>query len=222
MARQRMVKPEFFDSESLGACTIAARLAFIGLWVTGDDYGNQKAQASRLKLKIFPYDTMTDDEFIGLLVELEETGCIKGYVIDGVRYITVPNFDTYQTVRKPTKSGIPKPPENVVNQRRTTVLKEWKAGVKLDEYDTSTPLVRHQYDTSNAKRKKEGKKEVVVLQQQLPKEIASIDADADKAASLSAIRCPKCGSAMTKTGQRRPGTDNFIWRCSECFEEISL
>ena len=40
MSRQRMVKPEFFDSESLAKCSMAARLAFIGLWVEADDFGH--------------------------------------------------------------------------------------------------------------------------------------------------------------------------------------
>lgn len=220
MSRQRMVKPEFFESESLGACSIRARLAFIGLWVTGDDYGNQKAQASRLKLKIFPYDSMTDDEFIGLLVELEEVGCIKGYIVDGERYITVPNFDTYQTVRKPTKSNIPEPPKSVLKQRRTTVIRDWKNGVPIDEYDTSTSLVTHQYDTSNAKeRKNEGRKRT--LKSSLSNEYAPTDADAVRTASLVAIRCPQCGSQMERTGLRRSGTDRHIWRCTQCHEEVA-
>ena len=217
-----MVKPEFFESESLGACSIMARLAFIGLWVTGDDYGRQKAQASRLKLKIFPYDTMTDDEFIGLLVELEDVGCIKGYIVDGERYICVPNFDTYQTVRKPSKSNIPEPSETVLKQRRTTVIRDWKNGVKIEEYDTSTSLVRHQYATSNPKeRSKEGRERSLKTSLSQRKENAPIDADAVRTASLVAYKCPQCGVDMERTGLRRPGTESHIWRCPQCGEEIT-
>lgn len=207
-----MVKPEFFDSESLGACSIQARLAFIGLWVTGDDYGNQKAQASRLKMKIFPYDTMTDDEFIGFLCELEETGCIKGYIVDGERYINVPNFSTYQTVRKPSKTSIPAPPKSVEKQRRTTVIHEWRnGGAMVTEYDGSTTPVRHQYDTSNPKeRKKEGSNSVFT--HTIANEYEQAGAVAGKPAPAPA-RCLLCGDELTRTGMKDP---NEYWFCSTC------
>lgn len=212
MARQRMVKPEFFDSESLGACSVAARLAFIGLWVMGDDYGNQKMQVSRLKTKIFPYDSMTDGDFVDLLCELEEVGCIKGYTVDGDRYITVPNFQTYQTVRKPSKSSIPEPPKSVSRQRQTKAVREWRTGTSpVAEHDGTTAPVTHQYGTSDA-QKKEVKKEVVVLQQQLPKEGAAADAAADGTAPPSAPCCPLCGTALERTGMPDPDW----WWCGNC------
>ena len=213
MARQRMVKPEFFDSESLGACSVAARLAFIGLWVMGDDYGNQKMQVSRLKMKVFPYDSMTDDDFMGLLCELEETGCIKGYTVDGERYITVPNFQTYQTVRKPSKSSIPEPPKSVSKQRQTKAIREWRTGASpVAEYDGTTTLVQHQLHTSDTERKKEGKKEVVVLQQQLPKEGAAVGAAVVETTPPSAPCCPLCGTALERTGMPDPD----FWWCPHC------
>ena len=49
MPRQRMVKPDFFDSGSLAECSRSARLAFIGLWVMGDDNGNVKFSVRKLK-----------------------------------------------------------------------------------------------------------------------------------------------------------------------------
>lgn len=207
-----MVKPEFFDSESIGACSIQARLTFIGLWVTGDDYGNQKAQLSRLKLKIFPYDNMTEGEFLGYLCELEEVGCIKGYEIDGERFITVPNFGTYQTVRKPSKSSIPEPPKETQKARKTTVIRRWKTGAQNVENDTSTPLVRHQCATSNAKeRKKEGRNRDI-LNISIPNEVgATSGADVDNSTPLAA-QCPQCGSSLTRTGMPNPD----YWFCDGC------
>lgn len=206
-----MVKPEFFDSESLGACSIQARLAFIGLWVTGDDYGNQKAQLSRLKMKIFPYDTMTESEFLGYLCELEDVGCIKGYVIDGERYITVPNFSTYQTVRKPSKSSIPEPPKETQKARKTKVFREWKTGAKPVENNTSTSLVRHQCATSDPKeRKKEGSNRV--LTHSIANEYEQAGAVAGKPAPAPA-RCLLCGDELTRTGMKNPAE---FWFCSTC------
>ena len=225
MPRQRMIKPEFFDSESLALCSIEARLVFIGLWVMGDDYGNQKAQLSRLQLRIFPYDKMDPDRFMDLLCELEETGCIKGYEIDGDRYITVPNFTTYQTVRKPSKSSVPEPPKSTVKSKCTNVIRKWRtSGVPVThQYGSETP-VTHSDDTSVPERKKEGKKEVVVLQQQLPKgESASDGAAVADATPPSAPRCPKCGSGTIGTNSSKPTADGGkrrLYTCPDCYEEV--
>lgn len=141
VARQRMVKPEFFDSESLAECSIPARLAFIGLWVQSDDYGRIKAQYNRLKARIFPFDKMTVARFVGLLQELEAVGCIQGYEVDGEQYISIPNFSFYQYIKKPSGSLLPEYQEQY-----------------------STPLVPHQYPTSTVpvepKRKEKNRKEM--------------------------------------------------------------
>ena len=89
MPRQRMVKPDFFDSGSLAECSRSARLAFIGLWVMGDDNGNVKFSVRKLKKQIFPFDDMPDADFVSLLAELERVGCIKAYEVDGEEYVTV-------------------------------------------------------------------------------------------------------------------------------------
>lgn len=217
-----MVKPEFFDSESLALCSIEARLCFIGLWVMGDDYGNQKAQLSRLKQRIFPYDKMAAGAFLDLLCELEEVGCVKGYELEGERYINVPNFSTYQSVRKPSKSNVPEPPKSTAKAKRTTVIHQWRNGDApvTHQYGSDTP-VAHQYATSVPERKKEGKKEVVVLQQQLPKEEGASDGAAvGEPTPPSAPECPICGIAMELTGAHKG--DRALHRCPLCAEEVWL
>ena len=166
MARQRMIKPEFFDSESLAACSIAARMAFIGLWVEADDYGRLKAQYTRLKTRIFPYDRMSGGKFFSLLKELEGVGCIRGYEVDGEQYIDIPNFAVYQTVKKPSKTTNPEYQEQY-----------------------STPLVPHQCPTSNPK---ERKKEGVSLDKDTPKE-GQAEGGAVAGEPAPPV-CPVCGS----------------------------
>ncbi len=128
MARQRMVKPDFFDSESLAMCSFAARIAFIGLWCFSDDRGNAKASVRKLRKQIFPNEDMRDAEFEGLLSELEEVGCIKEYEVDGERYITVPNFLTYQTVKNPSKTNIPAPPKSMEKVKITHFFQPYCGG----------------------------------------------------------------------------------------------
>lgn len=124
MARQRMVKPDFFASESLGACRPEARLAFIGLWVQADDKGHLKCQFGKLRRQVFPYDAITDMSFAYLLAELERVGCISGYEVAGERYLSVRNFNTYQIIQRPSKTAIPEPPDGI---GRTGVLPQWIA-----------------------------------------------------------------------------------------------
>lgn len=126
MARQRMVKPDFFASESLGACRPEARLAFIGLWVQADDKGHLKCQFGKLRRQVFPYDAITDMSFAYLLAELERVGCIAGYEVAGERYLSVRNFGTYQNVNHPSKTNLPEPPKGL---GRTGVLPAWIAEI---------------------------------------------------------------------------------------------
>ncbi len=117
-----MIRPDFFDSETLGECSIQARMLFIGLWVMGDDYGNIALKLRKLQRQIFPYDDYTSEQFVGFLSELESVGCIKCYEVDGDLHATVPNFNVYQTVNRPTKSNIPKPPESLSKKKRRNLL----------------------------------------------------------------------------------------------------
>lgn len=119
MPRQRMVKPDFFDSGSLAECSHSARLAFIGLWVMGDDNGNVKFSVKKLKKQIFPFDDMPDADFVSLLAELERVGCIKAYETDGEEYVSTVNFKVYQTVKNPSKTTVPEPPPSLSKQPRT-------------------------------------------------------------------------------------------------------
>ena len=191
MARQRMVKPEFFDSESLGACSIPARLAFIGLWVEADDYGRLKAQLTRLKTRIFPYDNMKLSRFAGYIAELEQVGCINTYEIDGEKYICVPNFSVYQTINRPSKSIIPAPEKH-----------------QFTEYSLNT------HGALTLKEKKEisssGFSKTTTTKE---KETAQSDAAADEPAPLHAKvpTCPECGAILKATCTKGATT----WSCRQ-------
>lgn len=219
MPRQRMIKPEFFDSESLAVCSIEARLAFIGLWVMGDDYGNQKAQLFRLQHRIFPYDEMDIGHFLDLLCELEEVGCIKGYEIDGERYINVPNFSSYQTVRKPSGTTVPEPPKATSSTRVTTVIRGWRTSDApvAHQCDSDAP-VTHQYATTTPERKKE--RSNFSLREKIAKEMhASGGADAVETAPPS-MQCPNCDADLKPTDSHRG--DRQLFLCPLCAEEVWL
>lgn len=144
-----MVRPDFFMSESLAECSHSARLAFIGLWVMGDDNGNQKLSIRKLNRQIFPDDGLSAEEFAGLLGELERQGCIRVYEAEGQEYLNVTNFGVYQYVRNPAKSSNPEPPKGL--PKRTGYFARRGANTVLTQscHSANTALTP----------KKEGKKE---------------------------------------------------------------
>ena len=235
LARQRMIKPEFFASSSLGACSVEARMLFISLWVHGNDYGNMKIDLSRLRTDTFRYDCMTDADVLGLLCELEEANCIRGYAVGNDPFVNVPNFDVYQTVRKPNKSNVPDPDEDY--QKETEFFTTWKEhglNESLVLYQCGTSAVptrkqasaepvQYQCGTSNAKRKKERKKEATSSSKEelVAKGKTSRGAAVDESTPRDAVMaCPDCGSTMQRTNMRKSGTKRHYWRCPECQTDI--
>lgn len=204
MARQRMIKPEFFDSESLGACSIAARLAFIGLWVEADDYGRLKYQPNRLKTRIFGYDRMTPQRVEKLLDELASVGCIEFYEVDGSRYINIPNFGVYQTIQRPSKSAIPGPETS-------------------DSLNTHGALNEHSMSTHSKERKKERRRKASNDAFSPKEEVAADGAVTAGAAPPAAPKCPGCGGDLSRA-MDRDGADGWrlIWRCSSCGGEVLI
>ena len=105
--RQRMIKPEFFSSESMADCSPMARLCFIGLWCCADDEGRMRFQPRALRKDIFGLDEVSIEDIVGYLVELENVGCIAFYTDGQDVVLSIPNFLTYQTINRPSKSNVP-------------------------------------------------------------------------------------------------------------------
>lgn len=99
MARNRMIKPEFWEDDKVNAnCSPFARLLFIALWNFSDDDGYLEKRDAWLKIKCFPYDD--DLNINNLLEELIEVGCIS---IQN-KIINVVNFKKHQKIDRPRKS----------------------------------------------------------------------------------------------------------------------
>lgn len=93
--RARNIKPGFFLNDQLGECSIAARLAFIGLWAVADREGRLVYRPKRLRAEIFPYDDVDMAQLVG---ELERNELVVIYEVEGVQYLWIPNFRKHQTV----------------------------------------------------------------------------------------------------------------------------
>ena len=105
MPRKRMIDPEFWNDEEIGAWSVEARLFYIGLWNFADDEGRLRAHPKLLKSEIFPYDEKTNIDRL----KSEVSKKVFWYVIDGQEYGFIKNFLKHQRIDRPGKSQIPTP-----------------------------------------------------------------------------------------------------------------
>lgn len=107
MARIRTIKPEFPQSESVGALSRDARLLFILLWTIVDDSGRTRAASRMLASLLYPYDDDAKDLIEGWLAELDRGNHIRRYDVAGSHYLEVAKWLEHQKIDKPSKSRLP-------------------------------------------------------------------------------------------------------------------
>lgn len=108
MARIRTIKPEFWTDEKIVECSIPARLLFIGLFNFADDNGCLVHSPKRIKMQVFPADTVDCEP---LITELITHGLLMEYSVSDHRYLFIKGFSTHQKINRPSKTSIPLPPE---------------------------------------------------------------------------------------------------------------
>lgn len=102
MARNRMVKADFWVSEQIVSCSRDARLLFIGLWCFCDDAGVHPASLKRLKMEVFPGDNCSENDIKDWLGELLQHGLIREYAVQENLYWIVTGWRNHQKIDKPT------------------------------------------------------------------------------------------------------------------------
>jgi hypothetical protein len=111
MARIRTIKPEFFTDEDMADLPPLHRLLFIGLWTEADKRGRLGDRPRALRVRILPYDGLTDEQFDGMLDDLHNAGFIVRYEAAGVQCIAVRTFEKHQRPHpKELDQGLPDPP----------------------------------------------------------------------------------------------------------------
>jgi hypothetical protein len=109
MARNRLIKKEFFRDEKVGSLPLGARLLFISLWIQADDSGNAVADPRLMKAEAFPYDAEISAQNVEeWIAHLEKFGMVKRYEASGQRYLNVCNFKKHQVINRPSKLKHPK------------------------------------------------------------------------------------------------------------------
>lgn len=113
MSRARNLKPGFFRNEELANLSPLTRIFFQGLWCEADRRGIVEDRPKRLKADILPYDKANVED---MLKNLESSGFIRRYEVDGVRCIHVVNFAVHQNPHRDEKSStLPAPCEHSVD-----------------------------------------------------------------------------------------------------------
>jgi hypothetical protein len=109
MARIRTIKPEFPQSESMGAVSRDARLLFIMLFTLADDEGRLRGNSRMLASILFPYDSDAPKLTDKWVNELINQRCIIRYQIEDATYIQICKWLNHQKIDKPSRSKIPPP-----------------------------------------------------------------------------------------------------------------
>jgi len=125
MARIRSIKPEFAQSETIGALSRDARLLFVQLWTIVDDAGRARANSRVLAMTLYPFDDDALNLIEGWLQELEDQACIRRYLVEGKPYLDIPKWLSHQKIDRPSKSKLPEFVEasrGLANGRESSML----------------------------------------------------------------------------------------------------
>jgi hypothetical protein len=97
VARSRNIKPSFFSNDELSDIEPLGRLLFIGLWTISDYKGELEWRPKRIKAQILPYD---DCDIEKIAINLDKSGFIRFYSVQGKTYINIPTFSKHQNPHK--------------------------------------------------------------------------------------------------------------------------
>lgn len=112
MARPRIrtIKPEMWQDEKVGGLSVGARLLFVGLISMADDEGRFRALPAAIVGHCFPYDDDAARKLDRWLAEIESTGMLVRYEVDGKPYAAIKGWSRHQKVNRPSPSDLPPPP----------------------------------------------------------------------------------------------------------------
>lgn len=109
MARIRTIKPDFWTDEKVVELSAFSRLLFIGLWNFADDSGRMVYSPKKIKMQIFPADSVEIPELVG---EIRRNSLVTVYVVDGIEYLQINGFEKHQKIDKRSPSKLPPPPDS--------------------------------------------------------------------------------------------------------------
>ncbi len=111
MSRQRFIYPDIWRSEQFLALSIEARLLFIGIFSTSDDFGRRKASPASLKVEVFPLDHVVPGQVLAWRNEIIHQGMIRLYLDkSGAEILDIPTWHKFQKPKHTSPSRLPEYP----------------------------------------------------------------------------------------------------------------
>ena len=110
--RKRVISPEFYSDEKVGALSPVARHMFVGTWSLADDEGLLRFNSSLIKSTLFMYDKFSLEEIEKAMAEVVEKKLVYVYTSGETSqtYAYVVNFHKHQVINRPQPSKLPLPP----------------------------------------------------------------------------------------------------------------
>lgn len=110
MARIRTIKPEFWESETIGTLSFGARLLFLACLNMADDEGLLRWNPSYLQSNAFVYDEVEHSQILEWMGELEN-GFVFPYQAGKTnqKLAWIINFRNHQVINRPQPSKLPGP-----------------------------------------------------------------------------------------------------------------
>lgn len=109
MSRIRYLKPEFFEDENIAELPFEYRLLYQGLWNIADKAGRLEDRPKRIKIKVFPYDTVDVEIGLQLLSQEKQRSTrpfIVRYSVRGEKYIQIVNWYKHQKPHHTEKESV--------------------------------------------------------------------------------------------------------------------
>ena len=153
--RIRTIRPEFYQSESVGSMTWKARLVFINLWSYVEDNGVNLDNPRLFRGQCMPYDDSVLDDIEDAFAELEQCGSIIRYERDGKRLLFVTGFEKWQNIQRPGTCHY-LPPDGWDKRGRKIIPDD---SGQLQEHSCESPDDSGQLRDCSRSRSSSGKKE---------------------------------------------------------------
>jgi hypothetical protein len=124
MARNRMIKPEFWEDEKVGQLSPMARLLFIAALNFADDEGFIRWNEDYISASVFPYDKLSTTKTKRLMKELENLQIVEVFETKFHFFIAkIVNFKKHQKISKPQASKFLQEYESQILKNQSKVEK---------------------------------------------------------------------------------------------------
>lgn len=138
MARARNIKPAFFLNTDLAENSPLGRIAFIGMWTIADYKGCLEYNPKKIKAQLLPYD---DCDMESLAINLDKSGFISFYSVQGKRYIKILNFEKHQNPHKNEKESGSEIPDITEKDNEIIDLSEFRKNHEQDGTTRADSLI---------------------------------------------------------------------------------